>query len=439
MLTAEDNELVTHVGPGTPGGHFFRQYWLPFGVSTELPAPDCDPVRIMLLGEKLIAFRDSNGKVGLIQNHCPHRGASLFFGRNEEAGLRCVYHGWKFDVSGQCVDMPNEPAESNFKTKVKATAYPVEERGGLLWAYLGPRATPPGMPDIEPNMRDDMHRNINVLQTPCNWLQALEGDIDTVHASFLHGGSVQADERQSGTFSQFVVKDRGVRFEAMDTPIGACAGAWRPGAEGHKYWRIAQFMLPCFDMAAPGLLGYNIKAWLRTPMDDHHTLSFFIHCTRDKPGVITYDRGPGNRVHPNSTDWFGRFRMVAGPENDWEINRDLQRANKGGAGYSGIDGSAMKQDAAVTWSMGPIYDRTNERLGSTDLLIIRTRQRILGAMKALRDDGVMPPGVDDPALYRVRAGGVMLPWEADWVKGTEELRRAFVEHPELDPAVTGGA
>ncbi|HEU0168515.1 MAG TPA: Rieske 2Fe-2S domain-containing protein, partial [Chloroflexota bacterium] len=122
MLSAEDNELVTHVGRGTAGGDFFRQYWLPFGVSSELPAPDCDPMRVLLLGEKLIAFRDSNGKVGLIQSHCPHRGASLFFGRNEEAGLRCVYHGWKFDVGGQCVDMPNEPAESNFKSKVRATA-----------------------------------------------------------------------------------------------------------------------------------------------------------------------------------------------------------------------------------------------------------------------------------------------------------------------------
>ena len=152
MLTAEENQLLTRVGPGTPMGNLFRQYWLPAMLSEELPAPDSDPVRVMLLGEKLIAFRDSNGQVGLIQNHCPHRGASLFFGRNEEAGLRCVYHGWKFDVTGQCVDMPNEPAESNFKSKVKAVAYPARERGGLVWVYMGPRSTPPELPDIEANV-----------------------------------------------------------------------------------------------------------------------------------------------------------------------------------------------------------------------------------------------------------------------------------------------
>src|SRR5438132_10618978 len=131
MLSSEDNELLTRVGPGMPMGTLMRQYWLPAMLSSELPEPDCRPVRVLLLGENLIAFRDSNGQVGLLGNHCPHRGASLFFGRNEEAGLRCVYHGWKFDVTGQCVDMPNEPAESNFKTKVRATGYPTHESGGV--------------------------------------------------------------------------------------------------------------------------------------------------------------------------------------------------------------------------------------------------------------------------------------------------------------------
>jgi len=437
MLSVEDNETITRVGPGTPGGNFFRQYWLPFAVSSELPQPDCDPVRIMLLGEKLIAFRDSNGKVGLLQNHCPHRGASLFFGRNEEAGLRCVYHGWKFDVTGQCVDMPNEPAESNFKNKVKATAYPVEERGGLLWAYMGPRPTPPPMPDLEPNMREDMRRTIRASQQECNWLQVLEGDIDTVHAGFLHGGSWLPEERQEGTFAQYVVKDRRVHFEAFDTPIGACAGAWRPGPEGMKYWRIAQFIMPCFDMAAPGLLGYKVGAICRTPMDDEHTISFFINASREMNAPVGVDRFGGNPTMPNTTDWFGRFRTVANQRNDFEINRELQRTNRGHGGYSGIDGGAAKQDQAVTWSMGTIYDRSHEHLGTTDLLVIRTRRRLLNAIKALRDHGVTPPGVDDPELYRVRSGGIFLPWEADWVKETEDLRKGFMEHAGLDPAITG--
>src|SRR6266566_1376573 len=139
MLSKADNDLITRVGPGTPGGELFRQYWLPVAMSDELPGPDCDPLRVRLLGEDLVAFRDTNGTVGLIENNCPHRGASLFFGRNEEGGIRCVYHGWKFDVTGQCLDMPSEPAESNFKSKIRATAYPTQERSGLVWIYMGPR------------------------------------------------------------------------------------------------------------------------------------------------------------------------------------------------------------------------------------------------------------------------------------------------------------
>src|SRR5712671_4555395 len=171
MLKKEDNELITRVGPGTPMGNLMREYWVPALLSSELPTPDSDPVRILLLGEKLIAFRDSNGKVGLLANHCPHRGASLFFGRNEEAGLRCVYHGWKFSVDGQCIDMPNEPAESDFRTRVKAAAYPTRERGGIIWIYMGPRtgADLPPLPDLEGNMLPDEQTGIGIFQRECNW------------------------------------------------------------------------------------------------------------------------------------------------------------------------------------------------------------------------------------------------------------------------------
>ena len=163
MLKQEENELISRVGPGTPMGNFMREYWLPAMLSSELPGPDSDPVRVLLLGEKLIAFRDTNGKVGLMDHACPHRGASLFFGRNEECGLRCVYHGWKFDADGNCVDMPNEPAESDFKAKVKAAAYPSQERGGVVWAYMGPRSTPPPLPDLEGNMRRQLARAVRAV------------------------------------------------------------------------------------------------------------------------------------------------------------------------------------------------------------------------------------------------------------------------------------
>src|SRR4051812_48343048 len=179
MLSKEENELVCRVGPGTPMGNLMREYWLPAMLSSELPNPDSDPVRVMLLGERLIAFRDSDGKVGLLGDHCPHRGASLFFGRNEECGLRCVYHGWKFDVSGNCVDMPNEPPESNFKHKIQHTAYPCQDRGGIVWAYMGPRSTPPPLPELEPNMLEPERIVVQAIQRECNWLQGLEGEIDT--------------------------------------------------------------------------------------------------------------------------------------------------------------------------------------------------------------------------------------------------------------------
>src|SRR5438067_6477726 len=174
MLTKEENELLCRVGPGTVMGNLMRQYWVPALLSSELPEPDCAPLRVRVLGENLIAFRDSGGQVGLLDQACPHRGASLFFGRNEEEGLRCVYHGWKYDVSGQCVDMPSEPAESNFKSKIKATAYPAHERGGMVWVYMGRQDPPPPLPDFEWCLLPEEQRRIQWKAVrECNWVQAL--------------------------------------------------------------------------------------------------------------------------------------------------------------------------------------------------------------------------------------------------------------------------
>src|SRR3954467_6352982 len=168
MLSARDNDVLCRVGPGTPVGNMMREYWIPALMSSELDSPDGPPQRLRLLGENLIAFRTTSGEVGLIQNACPHRGASLFFGRNEEEGLRCVYHGWKFDTAGACVDMPSEPAESNFKNKVKAKSYPVMERNGVIWMYMGPRAVPPPLPPMEFNVLPEGHTRIGMLMRRCN-------------------------------------------------------------------------------------------------------------------------------------------------------------------------------------------------------------------------------------------------------------------------------
>ena len=208
MLSREDNELLGRVGPTTAMGNLLRQYWIPALMSSELPEPDGPPVRVRLLGENLIGFRTTSGRVGLIQNHCPHRGASLFFGRNEAEGLRCVYHGWKFDRTGACVDMPSEPPESNFASKVRATAYPCVERNDVVWAYLGPRSAPPPLPDLEPNMLAPGEGVVQKVLRECSWFQALEGDIDTGHLSFLHLGALKPEDVPTGSFDYYLLADR---------------------------------------------------------------------------------------------------------------------------------------------------------------------------------------------------------------------------------------
>jgi phthalate 4,5-dioxygenase oxygenase subunit len=419
-------------------GNLMRQYWVPTMLSSELPAPDSDPVRVLLLGEQLIAFRDSNGKVGLLANNCPHRGASLFFGRNEEAGLRCVYHGWKFDVSGACIDMPNEPAESDFRTKVRAVSYPCQERGGIVWSYLGPRAEPPPLPDLEPNMLPTDQLVVTAIQRDCNWLQGLEGDIDTSHLGFLHLGAIDPENTRPGTFQHYTVKDRAPRYSVVDTDYGAMYGAYRPADAGQLYWRIAQFLFPFYAMIPTGVLGLQVLARAWVPMDDEHML-FFSMGSRQSVATITAVNAPATRnragedLLPNRTDWNGRFRLAADASNDYRIDRGRQRRRED---YTGIPG-IHTQDQAITESMGPILDRSTERLGTSDVMVIRVRRRLMEAARALAERDVTPPGVDRPDVYGVRSGGAILPESADWLEATSELRKAFVEHPQLDPAIAG--
>src|SRR5437867_4279353 len=193
MFTAERNELLTRVGRGTPVGELFRRYWLPALLATELPGPDCAPVRVKLLGECLIAFRDTQGRLGLIEEFCAHRGVSLWFGRNEENGIRCPYHGWKYDVTGQCVDLPSEPEESGMRKNIKLQSYPAIELAGVIWAYLGPADKKPEEPAYEWTRVPPAHRYVSKRVQESNYLQAMEGALDSIHSGFLHRHSV-ADE-----------------------------------------------------------------------------------------------------------------------------------------------------------------------------------------------------------------------------------------------------
>ena len=432
MLSREDNELLCRVGPGTPMGQLMRQYWVPAALSSELPESEGPPLRVRLLGENLVAFRGASGAVGLVRENCPHRGASLFYGRNEGDGLRCVYHGWKFDPSGRCVDMPSEPPESNFKSKVCAVAYPCVERAGLVWAYLGSRSTPPPMPALEPIMGDDA--KIQVYQRECNWMQALEGDIDTCHTVYLHLGSVDPAEVPEGSWARYALGDRAPRYAVADMDFGVMYGAYRPAEADTDYWRIANFLFPFYAMVPTGVLGLEVRVRAWVPMDDGHTLAITV-----SRGAQPQGRNAGRQIVgppetlPNTSDWLGRFRCVANANNDYLIDRKAQKS----ISYTGID-AIFLQDQAVTESMGEIYDRTDEHLGTSDLMVIRTRKRLIDAAKALRDTGKVPPGVDDPTVYAVRSGGTILPRGADWLEATKNLRKAGVSHPGLSRSVLGG-
>ncbi len=280
MLSKEENEFLCRVGPGTPMGNLMREYWLPAIRSDELPEPNCPPLRVKLLGEELIGFRTTSGKVGLMQNNCPHRGASLFYGRNEEEGLRCVYHGWKFDCSGSCLDTPGEPAESTFKDRVKAVAYPTHERGGIIWAYMGPREVPPPLPDIEANILTTDPEQISILHRECNWMQGLEGEMDTVHFAFLHAGHENVEDQEPGSYMWYHMRSRRAEFEAMDTDFGCSYGARRPAEADTNYWRIGHVMFPFFALQAAGDMA-SCKMNAYVPMDDEHTLEWEISVRTD--------------------------------------------------------------------------------------------------------------------------------------------------------------
>jgi phenylpropionate dioxygenase-like ring-hydroxylating dioxygenase large terminal subunit len=411
-----------------------RQYWLPAIRSDELPAPDCSPLRVKLLGEELIAFRATSGKVGLIQNACPHRGASMFFGRNEEEGLRCVYHGWKFDVTGACVDMPSEPAESNFRNKVHTKAYPTHERNGIVWAYMGPRETPPPLPDIEANILAKSSDDISVLQRHCNWMQGLEGEMDTVHATFLHNGMNSLKDYEPGTFGYYQFKNRPARFSTIETDFGLTSGAFRPAEDDTYYWRVTHILFPFYNMIPNGKIGEGIRIGAYVPMDDEHTLQWEIsvwpegNSSTRAPSAWARTNSQATALKdthaiPNGTGWFDRFNVEEQLHNDYFIDRELQRSNTGPGGYTGIKNSRI-QDAAVTETMGPIYDRSHEHLGTTDQFIITARRRMIRLARDF-EQGVTPPGVDEPAVYRQRSGQMVLPRAQDFWQAYLNFRESM--------------
>jgi phenylpropionate dioxygenase-like ring-hydroxylating dioxygenase large terminal subunit len=419
MRTAQDPIDLTRVGPGTVMGNFMREYWVPAAKSSELQAGGA-PMRLMLLGEKLIAFRDDQGRVGVMDHRCPHRCASLFLARNEEAGLRCVYHGWKFDVHGNCIDMPSVPPELDFKDKVKARAYRTAERAGLVWVYMGARSEPPPLPGIEATLLPEEELDLIFIQRDCNWLQSLEGDIDTSHVGFLHMGHVNPEDVPPGHYMEHTLTPRSPQYHARDTRWGTAYAAYRNvtiGGEEKTYWRFGHFMFPFWTQFPQNSLHDHLHARAWVPLDDTHTMTIYLRWKRTQPKRAPLHRGvhlsPSHQEEflPNTSDWLGRFRVTASERNDWGLDRDAQSRN---IIFTGID-SIYLQDQAVCESMGPITDHSLEHLGPGDLMVSRTRRRILTEARKFAQTGEAPPALEEPDLYLgARGGHFVAPAGVDW-------------------------
>jgi phthalate 4,5-dioxygenase len=409
MLSHEENELVTRVGPGTPMGAAMRRYWLPALLADELPEVDGAPVRVRLLGEDLVAFRDSGGRVGLVGEYCPHRGASLYYGRNEEGGLRCVYHGWKYGADGRCVDMPSEPPESSFKDRVRHTTYPCEEAGGVVWAYLGPPARRPPLLSLEWMRAPEGHRHVSKSLQECNYLQGIEGGVDTSHGSFLH--------RRFDTASLTRATDR-IRFrvgvaklEVRPTEYGfTYAGIRTLPDRGEQYVRAYQFILPFHQMRAyEGYVGRPvIQGHMWVPIDDEHTWVYNWMYAKDGTALSAKEiLAEQTETGRSADDLLPGYRPKRNRSNDYLIDRQAQRTES----YTGIRG-INTQDMAIQESMGPIVDRSAEHLGSSDTAVIATRRLLLGVARDVAA-GREPPGLDGSS-YGVRAAEGVLPPGAAW-------------------------
>jgi phthalate 4,5-dioxygenase oxygenase subunit len=413
-MNADDNVLLTRTGPGTPMGEVFRRYWIPAMLATELPERDCPPVRVKLLSERMIAFRDSEGRLGLTDEFCAHRGVSLWFGRNEEGGLRCPYHGWKYNTSGQCVEVPSEPAESGYCKKIKLKSYPLVERGGILWTYMGPPELQPELPMYEWATMPAPQRFVSKRQQDCNYLQAMEGGLDSFHSTFLHRMSVGEDPllKRDPASAALLKADPHPEFVPLESPGGLYIATRRNAGDDDFYWRVTQWLMPCFNLFPPYEGNpYGGHVWV--PIDDEHVFTFSIDYHPDRAlGADEIEAMvAGKGIH--SLTLPGTSIPVANRENDYLMDRVAQQERRTFCGVLGI----AEQDAAVQESMGPIEDRTREHLVGTDNGIIMTRHRLLRAVKTVKAGGT-PPGID-AAAQRVRAFAAVLPRSAPLASAPE--------------------
>ncbi len=415
MMTRQANERLTRVGPGTSMGTAFRRFWLPALLSAEIAAPDSPPIRLRILCENLIAFRDSSGRVGVIDAYCSHRLAPLFFGRNENDGIRCPYHGWKFDVDGNCVDMPNLEADhdaTNLRKRCGITAYPTREEGGMVWVYMGPADRMPEFPHFEWTTVPSSQRYVSRWLQRTNWAQGMEGEIDTAHISWLHREMKPGDVKATiGAGSE----DGAPKITVKETEYGFTYGARRKLA-GQNHWRMTHWLAPMFSLIphAPG--DFNScggRAWV--PIDDRNVTTFSYAYRLDRPytaeeiksyesGVLFPPRMQKGKFEFPDGHVIDTFLPTANKDNDYLIDRETQRT----VNFSGIRG-ANEQDRALQESMrssdpeaSGIVDRTREHLVSSDAAVA-TARRILLELAQDVEDGKEPAFPARASAYGVRA------------------------------------
>jgi phthalate 4,5-dioxygenase len=418
-MNREDHLLLAETGPGTAMGELLRRYWMPFMLSSELAAGGA-PVRVKLLGEDLIAFRNTEGKVGLLGEHCAHRGASLYFGKNADCKLRCWYHGWQYDLDGNCTDQPNEPPQTQFKSRVKQKAYPCIEQNGAVWAYLGPKDKLPPLPQFEWLTVPESQVHVAKRIQHCHWTQGLEGDIDSSHLGFLHGHAISLPVN-SNPAANLRLGASAPEFSVKLTPGGLVQATRRVAQDGKDYWRVGQWFYPCFTTIPPRGGDQPLQGHSWTPIDNGSSLVFTFtwHPARALSEEELRRMSEGTNFHAHLIP--GTF---------------LPRANKGNEyaapGHEHERQPWMRikyfqdQDICMTESMGALYDRTQENLGNSDLVVTRTRARLVEAARELAR-GVDPPG-RNPADFRLRPVSVLLPEStASWLDAVSEAMDARPE------------
>jgi phenylpropionate dioxygenase-like ring-hydroxylating dioxygenase large terminal subunit len=439
VISAQEADELTRVGPQTPAGAFLRQFWLPF-LPSDAVAPGGEPFPVRLLGEDLIAFRREDGRVGLVDTACAHRRAPLLYARNEGCGLRCVYHGWQFDTDGQCTDMPAEPATSRFKQHIKIKAYPVRERNGVLWTFMG---TPlvatgeppelPELPDLEWNLvpAQNVHVSFRVQET--DWLSAYEGEIDSAHAPILHG-RLDSTSKRSNTMAARTGRPI---FDVVQQDFGVSVGARRPIGDGAElYWRVNQFVLPFYTLVPPKsaewaeLTGH---AWV--PIDDTHTLcvgftylpdqplkermvDVFVNSYKGRetghPSRLAYDE----TIPHNEPYWkfISRYRRATNFMFDYELQRETY--------FSGLPGLWV-QDSGTQSGASYLAPRSHEHLTSSDVGLVVARQTVRDCVEGYRASGQLPAIAARPDLYHVRSVAAVLKRDESWTEALEGFVRRF--------------